>query len=86
MMKISKFFLKNFSFFKTYKNNKPKFIFFLKSKNSGNPFRQSLYKTSHVMFYPQIGVFDNIKLYKNFDLFNYYYYIYFTRNQLRGLH
>lgn len=80
---FSKFFLKN-NFF--CKNKRPSKVLFLKSKNSSHPFRQVLNNTSLSLFCAKNCIFDNIKIYKNFDLFNAPYYVFFSKNQLKGLH
>lgn len=82
-MKLSKYFLKHYSFFqkKVIKN-----LRFLKSKNSSQPFRQSLYNFALTCFFSKNFLFDNIKFYKNFDLFNFSYYVFFTKQQVKGIH
>jgi hypothetical protein len=82
-MKFSKFFLKNYSFFSA---KKIKSIFFLKSKNGNQPFRQILNNTATNYFLPKSCVFDNIIIYKNFDLFNTPHYSYLSRTQLKSIH
>jgi hypothetical protein len=81
-MKISKFFLKNLSFLKFNFFRKS---LFLKSKNSTNPFRQVLSYIAFLCFFSKVSIFENIKVYKNFNLFNIAYYVNFSKSQLRNL-
>jgi hypothetical protein len=80
-MQFSKFFLKNNSFLKSKKK-----ILFLKSKNGNQPFRQILNNTALNYFSAKNYALDNVIIYKNFDLFNYPYYTYFSRAQLKSIH
>lgn len=81
-MIFSKFFFKHFSFLK---NIKKKTLFF-KSKNSHNPFRLVLHTSALGYFCVKNNIFDNVKIYKNFDTFNKPYYTFFLRNKLKSLH